>query len=111
MSRYNFLSPSKYAKYFAPPRPDSPQIINPPRYPEISLDPSDIYVYITKGDRYDLLAFSYYGDSSLWWIIATANPSQSPDSLIPDIGTQIRIPGPQRKALIIYQYEIFNTVR
>jgi hypothetical protein len=47
------------------------------KYPEISLDFSDIYVYTTRGDRYDILANIYYGDSSLWWVISTANPNST----------------------------------
>jgi hypothetical protein len=78
------------------------------KYPEISLDFSDIYVYTTRGDRYDTLALAYYGDSSLWWIISRANPSQTSDSLIPNYGEQLRIPAAQRVSNIISQYENLN---
>ena len=78
------------------------------KYPEIPLDFSDIYVYTTRGDRYDTLALAYYGDSSLWWIISRANPSQTSDSLIPNYGEQIRIPSAQRVSSIISQYESLN---
>jgi hypothetical protein len=78
------------------------------KYPEISHDFSDIYVYTTRGDRYDTLALAYYNDSSLWWIIARANPSQTPDSLIPNYGDQIRIPSAQRVASILDQYDSLN---
>jgi hypothetical protein len=78
------------------------------KYPSIPLDFSDIYVYTTRGDRYDTLALVYYGDSSLWWIIARANPTQSPDSLIPEYGKQIRIPGRERIAFILGQYDALN---
>lgn len=61
-------------------------------YPSIPVSQTDIYVYITVGDRYDSLAYQYYKDSSLWYIIALANPSQPKDSLTPEIGSQIRIP-------------------
>ena len=61
-------------------------------YPQISRGPQDIYVYTTQGDRYDSLAFQYYKESSLWYIIALANPSQDLNSLIPEVGVQIRIP-------------------
>jgi phage tail protein X len=63
------------------------------RYPEIPLSENDIYVYISQGDRYDLLALNYYGDSSLWWVIAVANPNISLGTLIIPEGAQIRIPG------------------
>ena len=79
------------------------------KYPEITRDFSDIYVYTTKGDRYDLLALSYYGDVQLWWIIARANTNNTiPDSLYPNVGEQIRIPGPSRISFILGKYESLN---
>jgi hypothetical protein len=78
------------------------------KYPSISLDFSDVYVYTTRGDRYDLLASSFYGDSSLWWIIKSANPNLPSDSLIPPIGIQIRIPSSFRVSEIIAEYERIN---
>jgi len=62
------------------------------RYPEIPRSEDDTYVYTTIGDRYDTLAFQYYSDSSLWWVIANANAEIVQDSLTPPIGLQIRIP-------------------
>ena len=80
------------------------------KYPEIPRGSSDIYVYVTKGDRYDLLAQTYYNDSSLWWIIARANYSVVlPDSLFPNVGDQIRIPAPSRVPFILGEYEILNS--
>lgn len=79
------------------------------KYPEITRDFSDIYVYTTKGDRYDLLALSYYGDAQLWWVIARANTNNTtPDSLFPNTGEQIRIPGPSRISTILSLYENLN---
>lgn len=81
------------------------------RYPEISRGSEDIYVYTTKGDRYDLLAQTYYGDPSLWWIIALCNVNNTiPDSLYPNIGEQIRIPAANRITRIISEYETLNTI-
>ena len=62
------------------------------RYPEIPLSSNDIYVYTTQGDRYDILALNYYGDSSLWWIIASGNPNIDLMTLVIPEGVQIRIP-------------------
>jgi len=62
------------------------------KYPDIPLGRNDIYVYTTIGDRLDILAQQYYKDSSLWWIIAVANPFLRQDSLTPSAGAQIRIP-------------------
>jgi phage tail protein X len=78
------------------------------KYPTIPLGESDIYVYTTKGDRFDILSLNYYGDSSLWWIINKANPGQSSDSIYPSIGAQIRIPAPQRIPTILSQYSAIN---
>lgn len=78
------------------------------KYPEIPLDFLDIYVYVSSGDRYDTLALSYYQDTTLWWIIAVANPSFPQDSLIPPQGAQVRIPAPQRLASILGAYDNLN---
>ena len=81
------------------------------KYPEISRDFSDIYIYSTQGDRYDLLANSYYKDSSLWWIISISNQEVSYDSLIPPIGKQIRIPGTSRISSILNLYDSLNNTQ
>ena len=61
-------------------------------YPEIPLSENDIYVITGEGDRLDLLADQYYNDSTLWWIISSANRGLSQNSLYIPIGTQLRIP-------------------
>ena len=66
-------------------------IYNTVRYPEIPRSLSDIYVYTSVGDRFDTLAQQYYGDSSLWWVIANANGNLDKSSLTPPLGSQIRI--------------------
>jgi hypothetical protein len=60
-------------------------------YPDIPVTADDIYIIPTAGDRLDLLAHNYYNDSSLYWVIASAN-ELSGDSLIPPPGVQLRIP-------------------
>lgn len=60
-------------------------------YPDIPLDPDDTYVITTGGDRYDILAQQFYGDSSLWWVISSANVSKT-DGLVVKAGVQLRIP-------------------
>ena len=57
--------------------------------PERSVD--DIYIRARMGDRLDHLAFEYYNDVTLWWIIAEANGIGKGTLAIP-IGKQIRIP-------------------
>jgi hypothetical protein len=78
------------------------------KYPLITLDPSDTYVYTTQGDRYDILALSFYSDSTLWWVINRANPNQDANSLFPSIGAQIRVPAPNRIPTIMSQFETLN---
>jgi hypothetical protein len=61
-------------------------------YPNIPLSENDVYVITTVGDRLDSLAYSYYNDSTLWWIIAIANNNITKGALFPIPGTQLRIP-------------------
>ena len=75
-------------------------------YPKIPETENDIYVITTTGDRYDVLASQFYRDPSLWWIIASANKTQN-GSLIPPVGTQIRIPADQNLAIKLFN-EINN---
>jgi hypothetical protein len=90
---------------------DSKPIYQTTKYPEVPLSDNDIYVYTTRGDRYDTLALSYYSDPSLWWIISSANPTIIQNSLTPPYGSQIRIPSPSRVAVIIARYENLNRIR
>jgi len=61
------------------------------KYPEIRKNITDIYIVGQVGDRLDLLANKYYGDVTLWWIIARANNLGKGDLVVP-LGKQIRIP-------------------
>jgi len=62
-------------------------------YPTIPESENDIWVITDFGDRLDLLANQFYGDKSLYWIIAAANPDYiNFGSLFIAEGTQIRIP-------------------
>jgi len=73
-------------------------------YPEIPVSSEDIYIKTTGGDRYDTLALQFYKNSSLWWIIASANNSERA-SLVVKPGVQLRIPGDVQAAL-----ELFDSV-
>ena len=72
------------------------------KYPEIPRSGNDIYVITTEGDRYDVLASNYFNDSSLWWVISSANAEYSQNSISPPIGVQIRIPGNLDSILLAY---------
>tara|TARA_Y100000310_G_scaffold335820_1_gene418802 strand:+ start:717 stop:1004 length:288 start_codon:yes stop_codon:yes gene_type:complete len=58
-------------------------------YEKVHENNNDIYVIAQEGDRLDNIAFQYYGDSKLWWYIATANKINTIN--IPP-GTSLRIP-------------------
>lgn len=73
------------------------------KYPRVPLSVNDIYVITTEGDRLDILAQQYYGDSSLWWIISIANETLKQDSLYTIPGIQIRIPSNYSEILISYK--------
>jgi hypothetical protein len=77
-------------------------------YPEIPVTEEDDYVITVLGDRLDLLAFDFYGDSSFWWIIASAN-SLSGDSIYLEPGLQIRIPS--NLPAVVNQYRSTNDLR
>ena len=65
----------------------------------------DYYVISTEGDRFDTLASEYYRDSSLWYIIAAANPTVRRDTMYITPGYQIRIPLPLSKVLTVIERE------
>jgi len=78
-------------------------------YPNIPLLESDVYVITTVGDRLDSLAYSYYNDATLWWVIAMANNNATKGALCPIAGTQLRIPTNLNS--VLQQFNQFNKVR
>jgi hypothetical protein len=79
------------------------------KYPEIPYSSNDIYIVSSDGDRFDLLANQYYGDSTLWWIIAAANNNATKGALYPQPGTQLRIPTNVNS--VLQQFDQFNKAR
>jgi hypothetical protein len=77
-------------------------------YPNIPATNDDSYVITVLGDRLDLLSFDFYGDISLWWIIASANALPG-DSLYIEPGTQLRIPADV--LAIVNEYKQTNILR
>jgi hypothetical protein len=76
-------------------------------YPTIEPTNDDYYVITTAEDRLDLLAYDFYQDSSLWWVIASANALPG-DSIYPPAGIQLRIP--TNLPEILTSYNIQNNV-
>tara|TARA_A100001388_G_scaffold90111_1_gene65205 strand:- start:453 stop:767 length:315 start_codon:yes stop_codon:yes gene_type:complete len=42
-------------------------------YPTIPIQDGDEFIYPFDGERVETIAYKYYQDTSLWWIIAGAN--------------------------------------
>jgi hypothetical protein len=78
-------------------------------YPNIPLSANDVYVITTVGDRLDYMAYTYYRDSELWWVISSANNNATKGSIFPVPGTQLRIPSDINS--ILRQYNQFNQAR
>ena len=80
---------------------------NSAKYPVVPQQENDIYAITEWGDRFESLAFQFYGDVTLWWIIAIANPNIVDfSSIFLPIGSQIRIP--QNISPIIDSYNELN---
>jgi nucleoid-associated protein YgaU len=60
-------------------------------YPNIKHSNTDMYIVVEQGDRLDILAKTYYGNSDLWWVIAVANNINDAVFHIQP-GVQLRIP-------------------
>lgn len=76
-------------------------------YPAVQPTDTDYYVITTINDRLDLIAFDFYQDTSLWWVIASANALPG-DSIYPPVGIQLRIPTDIKT--VLGQYNIVNNV-
>ena len=81
-------------RYFSTPiknRFDGKRVYTTTQYPVIQPSDSDIIVISNDGDYLDSLAYKYYGDPTLYWIIALANSLGKGRLSVPS-GLQLRIP-------------------
>ena len=83
MDRYQFNQPKV--------KKDRKRIQGQTVYPAILPKSSDMYITVRDGQRLDTLALEYYGDPSMWWIIAQAN-NITGGTLFVKPGKRIRIP-------------------
>ena len=60
-------------------------------YPQIPISDNDKFVHPIDGDRLDTLAYRYYGDTTLWWVIAKANGIRGKVAV--SVDEILRIPG------------------
>ena len=79
----------------------------PTHYPSLAPTNNDYYIIARAEDRLDLIAFDFYGDATLWWIIATANDIPG-DSMYPPMSFQLRIPNNSSDALNAFNKENSN---
>lgn len=92
-------------------QPASLDAENSRRYYKTLIDPvipksyTDVYIIPSFGERLDLLAGKYYGDPSLWWIIAAANPELRKDSIYLEPGIQIRVPTDYIEVIALFKAE------
>jgi hypothetical protein len=62
-------------------------------YPQIPPRHDDFTYTVIGNDRIDSLAFRFYEDAALWWVIAIANNKEIlPTEL--NVGESLRIPAP-----------------
>ena len=83
--------PSRYTYTQLKKNKDGKRVFKPTMYPKIPIRDSDVFIYPKFGDRLDNLAHKYYGDVSLWWIIAKANNLDKAEIGL-NVEKQIRIP-------------------
>lgn len=60
-------------------------------YPPIPVSPTDFYVVTNDTDSLDNLAFKYYKNPTLWWVLAQANNIGKGRMSVP-AGIQLRVP-------------------
>jgi hypothetical protein len=78
-------------------------------YPNFPPLESDVYVITSAEDRLDALAYSYYNDATLWWVISAANNNVNNGALFMYPGTQLRIPTDINN--VLQQFDQFNKAR
>jgi len=79
----------------------------PTRYPSLVPSNNDYYIVARADDRLDLISTDFFGDPTLWWVVAMANDLPG-DSMFMPMGFQLRIPGNLSDAL--NAYELANTI-
>lgn len=84
MNRYTQTNSSVFKRY------DGKRVLRTTRYPKIPVGFNDMYIVASETDYLDSLAYKFYKDSTLWWIIAQANGIKA--TLKAPTGVQIRIP-------------------
>ena len=77
-------------------------------FPSVPRSPTDLVLTLESETRMDQLAFEYYGDAKLWWIIAGANDFSEANFVLSS-GVQVRIP--QDISAVLSRIEKVNRTR
>jgi len=64
--------------------------------------PSDSFIQVTSAERLDTLAYKFYGDAQLWWILAVVNGLGKGTLYVPE-NTRLRIPATTELSDLIEQ--------
>lgn len=88
----------RYATTAVDKRYDGKQVYKTTIYPTVAPSASDVLVIANDSEYLDTLAFKYYKDPTLWWIIANVN-NVGKGRLSVEPGTQLRIPTDINKVL------------
>jgi hypothetical protein len=70
---------------------DGKRVYRTTQYPNILPDDTDLIITTCETDYLDTLAFKYYNDPTLWWVIALAN-NIGKGRMSVEAGLQLRIP-------------------
>jgi len=81
----------RYATNATQTRWDGKQVYKSTIYPTVAPRDSDLLIITSETDYLDTLAQKYYGDPTLWWIIASVN-NIGKGRLSVEPGVQLRIP-------------------
>jgi nucleoid-associated protein YgaU len=73
--------------------------------PTIAPQPDDTLYQVRGNDRIDLLAYNFYGDPVLWWVIAAANDLELLPSDL-NVGDTLRIPSQRYVLQVLFQKSI-----
>jgi hypothetical protein len=84
---------------------DGKRVYKTTYYPIIPQQDSDAIIISNEGDYLDTLAYTYYSDPTLWWVIALANNLGKGRMSVPP-GLQLRVPSNINS--IIIQFNSMN---
>jgi len=84
---------------------DGKRVYKTTYYPVIPQQDSDAIIISNEGDYLDGLAYTYYSDPTLWWVIALANNLGKGRMSVPP-GLQLRVPSNINS--IIIQFNSMN---